>query len=132
MIVNTASQCGYTPQLTPLEELYKTYGAQGFSVLGFPSDSFNQEYDTGSEVSTFCTTQYKITFPMFAIGDVIAPSPQPVFAWIYAQPGYETPIAWNFEKFLISKQGKVVKRFLTAVSPDAADVKAAIEAELAK
>jgi glutathione peroxidase len=133
LIVNTASFCGYTPQLTPLEALYEKYAAKGFVILGFPSKSFNQEYDADTDVSTLCTTTYHITFPMFSIAPVTpGPDQQPVYQWLNAQPGYETAVAWNFEKFLVSRQGKVVNRFLTAVTPDSAEVAAAIEAELAK
>jgi glutathione peroxidase len=133
LVVNTASFCGYTPQLTPLQALYEKYEPKGLVVLGFPSKSFNQEYDADTDVSTVCTNTYHITFPMFTIAPVTpGPDQQPVYKWLNAQPGYETAVAWNFEKFLISRQGKIAKRFLTAVTPDSADVTSAIEAELAK
>jgi glutathione peroxidase len=141
LIVNGASGCGYTPQYKPLEALYTKYNQTQnakFEVLAFPSDSFNQEKDSDQAVSEFCTTEYNITFPLTTIGPVIDDSSkkvtaQPVYKWLYAQPGYETPVAWNFEKFLVSKQGKVVKRWLSATSPDeGGEIDLAIAAELAK
>lgn len=141
LIVNGASGCGYTPQYAPLEKLYAKYKEtqkKPFEVLAFPSKSFNQEKDTDKEVSTFCTTEYHITFPLFTIAPVIDnaaknETAQPVYKWLYAQPGMATPVAWNFEKFLIGKDGKVVKRWLSAVSPDeGSEIDMAIQAELAK
>jgi glutathione peroxidase len=141
LIVNGASGCGYTPQYAPLEDLYTKYhDTQGkkFEVLAFPSKSFNQEKDTDAEVSDFCTTEYHITFPLTTIGPVIddkdkGVTAQPVYQWLYQQPGMSTPVAWNFEKFLIGKDGKVVKRWLGAVSPtEGGEIDQAIAAELAK
>jgi glutathione peroxidase len=141
LIVNGASGCGYTPQYKPLEALYTKYKEtrnEKFEVLAFPSDSFNQEKDSDQAVSEFCTTEYAITFPLTTIGPVIDDATknvtaQPVYKWLYAQPGYEKPVSWNFEKFLISKQGKIVKRWLSATSPDeGGEIDLAIAAELAK
>jgi glutathione peroxidase len=132
LVVNVASHCGYTPQYGPLQALYDKYKAQKLYVLGFPSNTFNQESTNEADISTFCTTQYQITFPMFAIGNVNAPDEEPVYTWLKSQPDMSTDVAWNFEKFLISREGKVANRFLTAVTPDDPTVTAAIEAELAK
>ncbi len=133
LVVNTASMCGYTPQYTPLQAIYAKYASQGFLVLGFPSQSFNQEYASGMDVSSFCTMTYGITFPMFKIGNVNAPDEQPLYTWLKAQPVSGTAdVGWNFEKFLIGKKGDVVQRILTAVVPDDPSVTSAIEAELAK
>jgi glutathione peroxidase len=132
LVVNVASQCGYTPQYRPLQAIYDKYRAQGFYVMGFPSKSFSQELADDKDVSAFCTNEYKITFPMFSIGNVNEPQEQPVYTWLKAQPGYEADVSWNFEKFLIGRNGKVVKRIATSVEPDAAEVTSAIEAELAK
>lgn len=133
LIVNGASSCGYTPQYEPLQKtLYAKYKPQGFYVLAFPSKSFNQEYDTAAEISANCTSKYGITFPMFAVANVNAPNEQPVYTWLKSQPGATGDIPWNFEKFLVSREGKVVKRINYATSPDAPEVIAAIEAELAK
>jgi len=141
LVVNGASHCGYTPQYTPLEKLYTKYNTtshQKFEVLAFPSDSFDQEEDTAAGVTKECTAKFDLTFPLTTIGPVIDDSTkkvtaQPVYKWLYAQPGYATPVNWNFEKFLISKDGKVVKRWLSAVSPDdGGEIDKAIAAELAK
>lgn len=132
MIVNVASHCGYTPQYAPLQALYAKYAAQGFYVLGFPSRSFDQEFSDAKDVSEFCTNEYKITFPMFGIANVNAPDQQPVYTWLKAQPGFDADIPWNFEKWLITRQGKVAKRIDYTTSPDAPEVAAAIESELSK
>jgi glutathione peroxidase len=133
MLVNVASHCGNTPQYAPLQTLYDKYRAQGFYVLGFPSPQFGgQEFATDKEVTAFCTSTYHITFPMFAIGDVNGAKQQPVYSWIHAQPGYERDIQWNFEKFIIDRHGKIVKRVENGTAPDNPEVVAAIEAELAK
>jgi glutathione peroxidase len=132
LVVNTASFCGYTPQYAPLETIYEKYRDQGFYVLGFPSKTFNQETSNETEISSFCTTTYGITFPMFAIGNVNAPDEQPMYTWLKSQPNMSADVGWNFEKFLVSRDGHVVNRFLTPVTPDDPTVTAAIEAELAK
>jgi len=147
MIVNTASFCGNTPQYAPLEALYTKYRAQGFYILGFPSPQFGgQEYATDMQVSAFCTSMYHVTFPMFSIGDVNGPNMQPVYQWIHAQPGtatyppqtvdpptgYDRPVQWNFEKFLVDRHGKIVLRVENSTKPDDPAVVSAIEAELAK
>ncbi len=132
LAVNVASQCGYTPQYAPLEALYQKYKAQGFYVLGFPSNSFNQELGDEKEISQFCADEYKITFPMFSLANVNPPDEQPLYTWLKAQPGYGAAIPWNFEKWIISKKGQVAKRIAYTTSPDDAEVTAAIEAELAK
>ncbi len=132
LVVNVASQCGYTPQYTPLEALYQKYKAQGFYVLGFPSDSFSQELGTEKEISAFCTNEYKITFPMFSLANVNPPNEQPLYTWLKAQPGYTAAIPWNFEKWIVSRSGKIAKRINYTTSPDDASVRSAIESELAK
>ena len=133
LVVNTASMCGYTPQYTPLQAIYAKYASMGFLVLGFPSQSFNQEYSSGTDVSSFCTTNYGITFPMFKIANVNAPDEQPLYTWLKAQPASGmADVGWNFEKFLVNKKGEVVQRFLTGVAPDDPSVTDAISAELAK
>lgn len=141
LIVNGASGCGYTPQYKPLEALYAKYHdtqAKKFEVIAFPSDSFNQEKDTDKEVSEFCTSEYHITFPLTTIGPVVddtskGVNAQPVYQWIYKQPGFAAPVSWNFEKFLVGKDGEVIKRWLSATSPDeGGEIDKAIEAELAK
>ncbi len=133
LIVNVASACGYTPQYTPLEDLYLKYKAQGFSVLGFPCNQFGaQESGTDAEISTFCTTKYNITFPMFTKSNVNAPTENPIYTWLKAQPGGIGDITWNFNKFLIGRDGKLIKRYDSAVAPDAPALIADVEAALAK
>ena len=125
LIVNVASHCGNTPQYTPLQALYEKYRAQGFYVLGFPTPQFGgQEFDNESDVTAFCTDEYQITFPMFAIGDVNGPNKQPVYTWIHSQPGgpsapdgYDRDVQWNFEKYLVNRHGTVVKRIANGTSP---------------
>jgi glutathione peroxidase len=136
LIVNGASHCGYTPQYKPLEALYEKHKDEGLSIFAFPSDSFNQEDTNEQTVSDFCTQEYGITFPLFAIApvkDTVTDKAQPVYQWIYAQPAMSAPVAWNFEKFLISAEGKIVKRWLTAVAPtEGGEIELAIIAELGK
>lgn len=139
MIVNVASHCGNTPQYAPLQALYDKYRAQGFYILGFPSPQFgSQEFTNEADVTAFCTNEYHITFPMFAIGDVNGANMQPVYKWIHAQPGgpapdgYARDVQWNFEKYLVNRHGTIVQRIENGTSPDDPAVVAAIEGELAK
>jgi glutathione peroxidase len=137
LIVNGASYCGYTYHYGPLQkDLYAKYKTQGFSVLAFPSKSFNQEGDTAEEISSNCLTEYNVKFPVFAIGNVNPPNEQPVYTWLKAPAqGATGAIPWNFEKFLISRTGQVVKRFAYTIDPDPAkdpQIENAIKAELAK
>jgi glutathione peroxidase len=132
LVVNVASQCGYTPQYAPLEVLYQKYIAQGFVVLGFPCNQFGgQEPGTDTDISTFCTKEYGITFPMFTKSNVNAPTENPIYTWLKAQPGGAGNITWNFNKFLLSRDGKLLKRYDSAVAPDdpilLADVEAALK-----
>lgn len=153
LIVNTASKCGFTPQFKELQELYLTYKEKGLEILGFPCNQF-AEQDPGSngEIEEFCRYNYGVTFQMFAKGDVRGETAQPLFKYLTAQKGFEGfdkshPIAarltealktnfpeylegddikWNFTKFLIDKEGNVVKRFEPTTSPSAlaADIEA--------
>lgn len=133
LIVNGASHCGYTPQYKPLQKLHETYAARGLRVLGFPCNQFGaQESGTSKQISDFCTNEYGITFPMFLKLEVNGPSAHPLYKWLKAQPGMSADVAWNFEKFLVSRSGKVVARWLSAVEPSSVEMTSAIEAELAK
>jgi len=133
LIVNVASYCGYTPQYTPLQAVYEKYQAKGFAILGFPCNQFGaQEPGTNMDISTFCTTKYGITFPMFAKVDVNGANQHPIYTWLKAQPGGAGDITWNFNKFLIGRDGKLIKRYDSAVTPDAAELTADLEAALAK
>ena len=136
MIVNVASECGATPQYEPLQELYETYKDQGLVVLGFPCNQFGaQEPGTAAEIKTFCTENYGVTFDMFSKVDVNGENAAPLFKYLTSEetnPGHSGKIGWNFEKFLISRDGKVVARYKTPVAPDADEVVKAIKAELEK
>jgi glutathione peroxidase len=136
LIVNTASKCGNTPQYAPLEALYKKYADRGFMVLGFPSNDFGQqEPGTDAQIGEFCTKNYGVTFDMFSKVDVKGANICPLYQFL---TGTETDkpfagtITWNFEKFLIGRDGNVVARFTPRTKPDTPKVVNAIEAELAK
>jgi glutathione peroxidase len=129
LIVNTASQCGFTPQYAALEQLYRTYKNRGFSVLGFPSNQFGaQELGSAEEIATFCETRFGITFPLFSKIDVNGPAAHPLYRFLKKeQPGLlgfwgNGSIRWNFTKFLIDRQGQVRARFGPAKKPDALSV----------
>jgi glutathione peroxidase len=131
LVVNTASQCGLTPQYEGLEALYGKYGAQGFVVLGFPSNQFGaQEPGTPQQIQAFCSSNYKVSFPLFAKTDVNGPNAHPLYTWLKENaPGEGAEdIGWNFAKFLISKDGKVIARYTPTTVPSA--IGGAIEAAL--
>jgi glutathione peroxidase len=134
LIVNVASKCGYTPQYKQLEEVYQKYKDKGFEVLGFPANEFGkQEPGTNQEISTFCSKNYGVDFPMFSKIVVKGDGISPLYQFLTSKetnPGMDGPIKWNFEKFLVDKQGNVVKRFASAVKPDSPDVISAIDAAL--
>jgi glutathione peroxidase len=133
MIVNVASQCGYTPQYSALEAIYEKYKDQGFVILGFPANNFGaQEPGTNEEIKTFCTRKYSVTFPMYAKISVKGDDQAPLYAFLTKDTGtgISGDIKWNFTKFLIDRSGKVVQRFEPAVTPDSKEVTAAIEKQL--
>jgi glutathione peroxidase len=133
LIVNTASKCGYTPQYKSLEALYKKYQSQGLVVLGFPSNDFgHQEPGTNQQIRYFCQSKYHVDFPLFDKGPVGGDHIQPLFAWLLKHAPSSTPVAWNFEKFLISRDGKVLERFKSKVTPDSGELTGAIEKALAQ
>jgi glutathione peroxidase len=123
LIVNVASKCGFTPQYTGLEALYRKLHARGFSVLGFPCDQFGQqEPGNEEEIRTFCTSRYDVTFPMFAKIEVNGQGAHPLYKYLkQQQPGIlgSEAIKWNFTKFLINRNGEVVKRFGSVDKPGA-------------
>lgn len=122
LVVNTASKCGLTPQFTGLERLYEDLRDQGLVILGFPCAQFaNQEFSDEAQTADFCQLNYGVSFPMFAKVDVNGPHAHPLFSWLRAeQPGVlGDAIKWNFTKFLIDRQGKVVRRYAPTVQPDA-------------
>jgi glutathione peroxidase len=133
LIVNVASKCGLTPQYEGLENLQKEYEARGFSVVGFPCNQFGeQEPGTAEEIQTFCSTTYGVTFPMFEKIDVNGANQSPIYAELKKVPdedGYTGDVRWNFEKFLVGKNGTVM-RFAPQVTPDDPKLKVAIETDL--
>ena len=152
LIVNVASKCGLTPQYTALEQLYRSHHAQGFEVLGFPANNFmGQEPGTNGEIAEFCSLTYDVTFPMFGKISVKGADRHPLYdALTEARPEAKgdrglkqklmgmiagakgSDITWNFEKFLVGRDGQVVERFSPDTPPDDAMLVAAVERELAK
>jgi len=133
LIVNVASQCGYTPQYSALEGIYEKYKDQGFVILGFPANNFGaQEPGTNEEIKTFCTRKYNVTFPMYAKISVKGADKAPLYQYLteHTEPGIAGDIKWNFTKFLVDRNGNVVQRFEPAVTPDSKEVTAAIEKQL--
>ena len=122
LIVNTASKCGFTPQYTGLEKLWRDYGPRGLVVLGFPCDQFGrQEPGSNDEISRFCREQYQVTFPLFAKIDVNGPSAHPLFVFLKSQKKGllgSTAIKWNFTKFLVGREGQVLKRYGSMATPE--------------
>lgn len=136
LIVNTASECGFTPQYKDLEELYQKYKDQGFCVLAFPSNDFGeQEPLEGKQIHEFCTVNFKTTFPIFNKIHVKGKNADPLFKFLSnkSQNGsVDIAPKWNFQKYLIGKDGKVVDYFLSTTSPMSERIKRAIEYELKK
>ena len=131
LVVNTASKCGLTPQFTGLEKLYSDLRDQGLVVLGFPCDQFaNQEFGADEETAEFCQLNYGVSFPMFAKVDVNGRNAHPLFAWLRSEQGgvLGDAIKWNFTKFLVNREGEVVRRYGPTVAP--ADIEADIRALL--
>ncbi len=133
LVVNVASRCGATPQYEQLQALYEKYGEQGFVVLGFPCNQFGkQEPGSSTEIREFCTQNYSVTFDLFEKIDVNGEAAAPFYKHLTASAKDAGPVKWNFEKFLIGKDGQVAGRFRTGVSPDDAKVVQAIESQLAR
>lgn len=133
LIVNVASKCGFTPQYTALEALHQKYKDRGLVVLGFPCNQFGgQEPGTDAEIKQFCSSKYNVTFPMFDKIEVSGASRHPLYVML---AGRESPFAgdigWNFTKFLIGRDGKILNRYGSKVKPDSEEVTKAIEAALA-
>jgi glutathione peroxidase len=133
LVVNVASRCGNTPQYEGLEAMYKKYKDKGFSVLGFPANEFGgQEPGSNVEIKEFCTTNYKVDFPMFSKIVVKGESIHPLYQWLLAGTEHHQDVEWNFTKFLIGRDGKVSARFAHKMKPENPELVQAVEAELAK
>lgn len=154
LVVNVASKCGLTPQYAGLEKLYTDLKDDGFEVLGFPANDFGaQEPGSNDEIAEFCSLNYGVSFPLFTKADVTGPGKQPLYAALTEAaptkrgdvsgfrenlaghgltPTQDPEVLWNFEKFLIGRDGRVVARFAPTTNPDDPDLAAAIQAELAK
>ena len=131
LVVNVASKCGFTPQYSELEALYRKYRDRGFEVLAFPANDFGaQEPGTDEQIRAFCQARYDVTFALFAKISVKGAGRHPLYEALTRAQG-KPEISWNFEKFLIDRQGKVVARFAPAVAPDDPSLVAAIEKALA-
>jgi len=136
LIVNVASECGYTPQYRGLQALYDRYAPDGLAVLGVPCNQFGQqEPGTADQIAAFCSTRYGVTFPMFEKVDVNGRNQCDLYKYLTSQGTHAQvagPIQWNFEKFLVARDGTVVGRFRSSVAPESKALVEAIERELAK
>jgi glutathione peroxidase len=136
LIVNTASQCGLTPQYKGLEEVYEKYKDRGFEVLAFPANEFGkQEPGTDEQIKEFCTSNYKVSFPLFSKIVVKGKGIHPLYEFLTSEstdPRFAGPIGWNFAKFLVNRKGEVIARFEPSVRPESADVTSAIERAIAE
>ena len=135
LVVNVASECGYTPQYAGLEALHEAYKGKGLRVLGFPANDFGaQEPGTEADIKAFCTKNYGVTFDMFAKVRVKGEGMDPLFDFLQStdtNPKFGGAIKWNFGKFLVGKDGQVIARFEHKIEPTSAEVKAAVEKALA-
>jgi len=132
LMVNVASQCGYTPQYAGLEELHKEYSAKGLRILGFPSNDFGeQEPGNDREIARFCKQNYGVEFDMFSKIVVKGAGQAPLYKYLTTLPRFPGQVDWNFEKFLIGRNGEVIGRFKSEVEPTSSQMTGAIEAALA-
>jgi glutathione peroxidase len=135
LVVNVASRCGFTPQYSALEALYEKYKDQGFVIVGFPANNFGaQEPGTNAEIKTFCSRKYNVTFPLYSKVSVKGDDQTPLYQYLTKQtaPLIAGEIKWNFTKFLVDRNGNVVQRFESAVTPDSPEVVSAVEKQLSQ
>ena len=136
LFVNVASKCGYTPQYTALEKIYEQYRDKGFVIVGFPANNFkSQEPGTDAQIKEFCTSTYQVDFPMFSKIVVKGAGQADLYKYLTSKetdPAHAGDITWNFEKFLIGRDGQIANRFKPKTKPDAPEVVKSIETELAK
>jgi glutathione peroxidase len=134
LVVNVASKCGFTPQYAGLQSLYSKYQDRGFVILGFPANNFaSQEPGTNTEIKTFCTRKYSVTFPMFSKVSVLGADKTPLYGYLTSassDPKFAGDIKWNFTKFLIGRDGNIIARFEPKVTPDSPEVISAVESAL--
>ena len=132
LIVNVASKCGLTKQYAGLQDLYARHQAEGLVVLGVPANDFRgQEPGTNAEIAEFCSAKYSVTFPMMAKVSVVGDGADPLYAWLTTKSSFPGPIAWNFAKFLVGRDGTVVARFEPKVTPDSEAIRQAVTTALA-
>ena len=128
MIVNVASKCGHTPQYKALEAMYEKYKNKGFVILGFPANNFLwQEPGTDAEIKQFCTLNYGVTFDMFSKIDVKGKNQHPLYKYLTEETGVPGKVEWNFQKYLVDRQGTVVAKFSPKTVPDDPEIIAAVE-----
>ena len=133
LMVNVASECGYTPQYAGLEELHRKYAAKGLSILGFPSNNFGgQEPGSDPEIADFCKKNYGVEFDMFSKIVVVGKDQAPLYHYLTTHPKFPGQVEWNFEKFLVARNGEVIGRFKSEVEPLSKQMMGAIEGALGK
>jgi len=131
LIVNVASECGFTPQYKDLEALYEKYKDQGFVILGFPANNFGeQEPGTDPEIKEFCTSKYGVKFDMFSKISVMGSDQHPLYKFITSDPTYGGDVKWNFQKYLVDREGKLAGKYFSRVTPLSPELTGAIEAAL--
>ena len=131
LMVNVASECGFTPQYAGLEELHEKYAAKGLSILGFPANDFGaQEPGTNNEIAQFCKQNYGVKFDMFSKIVVRGSGQDPLYKYLTTHPRFRGDVAWNFEKFLVGRNGEVIARFKSEVEPLSNEMVGAIETAL--
>lgn len=132
LVVNVASQCGFTPQYAGLQKLADDYAKRGLVVLGVPANEFGaQEPGSNAEIKDFCETKFHVTFPMAEKQIVKGPGQSPLYAWLTSAASPSGDVKWNFEKFLVNRDGEIVGRFGSKIAPESPELHAAIEAALA-
>jgi glutathione peroxidase len=133
LIVNVASECGFTPQYKDLEALYQKYKEKGFMILGFPANNFGaQEPGTDEQIQKFCTSTYGVTFDMFSKISVMGNDQHPLYKLITSDPTYGGDVKWNFQKYLVDREGNLAGKFLSKVTPLSDDITSAIEKALSR
>lgn len=133
LVVNTASKCGYTPQYASLEALYRRFKKQGFTILAFPANNFgHQEPGTNAQIRSFCQANYDVSFDLFSKISVRGDDIHPLYRFLTSRPNVAGDIRWNFTKFLVGRDGRIVARFEPATDPLSPEVVAVLEKELAR